>query len=287
MKIGAHEITRNGRTFVVAEIGINHSGNVEQACALIRAAHSAGADAVKFQKRTIEIVYTPDERARLRESPFGTTNGDLKWGLELGRDDYDRIDALCHALGIPWFASPWDVESVAFLAQYDLPAMKVASACVTDYELLRAIATVGCDVIMSTGMSTGTEIDRARACFSHCRPLGLLACTASYPAAIEDLHLARIGTLHDRFRHDVIGWSGHEVGVWSSLCAVVLGARIIERHFTLDRSMWGSDQAASLEPHAFAKLVREIRDFETALGTGDLRVLDCEVAVREKLRRVK
>lgn len=287
MRVGLHDIRRDGRrTFVVSEIGINHNGDLTLAKELIRAAHLAGADAVKFQKRTVEIVYTPEDLARPRESPFGSTNGDLKHGLEFGRREYDEIDFECRRLGLAWFASPFDVDALKFLLSYDVPAVKIASPCVTDHELLALVArTKTTPVIMSTGMSTLPEITHARSMLPN--EVALLSCVSSYPAAIDDLNLSRIATLRDTFPHDVIGYSGHEVSIWTTLCAVALGARIVERHFTLDRTMWGSDHAASLEPKAFAKLVVEIRDFERALGRGVFRRLPCEQAPWEKLRRYK
>lgn len=284
MKIGNFEIN-NGRCFVVSEIGINHNGSVDIAKKLIDAAKEAGADAVKFQKRTVEIVYSPEELDRPRESHFGNTNRDLKLGLEFGRREYDEIDRHCREKEILWFASPWDTESVKFLEQFGVPCYKVASACITDKELLKAINETKKPVIVSTGMSTRFQVDEVYDCIE--APVAFLACTGAYPANIIDLNLERIHTLQKLYPRIPIGYSGHEVGIWSSLCAVAMGACIVERHLTLDRAMWGSDQAASLEPMAFAKLVTEIRDFEKARGSGELRLLDCEVEVMKKLRRVK
>jgi N-acetylneuraminate synthase len=272
--------------YVIAELGINHGGSVETAKKLIDAAKEAGADAVKFQKRTVELVYTSEELLRPRESPFGTTNGDLKHALELSYQDYSEIDAYCKEKEITFFASPWDVESVKFLEQFDVPFYKVASACITDHDLLRAICLTRKPVIISTGMSERADIEWALK-FAHWAKVAILACTAAYPASVVDLNLKRIHTLMNFYPEIPIGYSGHEVGVWSTLCAVVLGACIVERHLTLDRSMWGSDQAASLEPHAFKLLVREIRDWEKACGSGELGVMECERPQLEKLRRFK
>ena len=271
--------------FVVAELGINHNGSVELACDLIRAAREAGADAVKFQKRTVDVVYTAEELARPRENPFGATNGDLKRGLEFGQDEYEQIDDWCFFNDIHWFASPWDVGSVEFLQKFDVPWYKVASACLTDIDLLRAINKTGKPVIVSTGMSNLEQVDVA--VFELFAISGLLVCTSTYPAKVEELNLARIHTLMELYPELRIGYSGHEVGIWTTLCAVAMGAEIVERHLTLDRSMWGSDQAASLEPKAFKKLVEEIRTFEQAFGDGELRVLDSERPILEKLRRFK
>lgn len=281
----------NGRCFVVAELGINHNGSIEIAKKLIDAAKAAGADAVKFQKRTISIVYSTEELARPRENPFGETNGHLKRGLEFNFDEFTEIDTYCREKEILWFASPWDTDSVKFLEQFGVPCYKVASACLTDLGLLQAIEYTEKPVIMSTGMSTKEQIDNAldelaHISFPHAK-IALLACTGAYPAAIVDLNLERLHTLQLLFKNIPIGYSGHEVGIWSTLCAVAMGACIVERHLTLDRSMWGSDQAASLEPMAFGKLVTEIRDFEKARGSGELRLLECEIEVMKKLRRVK
>lgn len=271
--------------FVVAELGINHNGSVELACDLIRAAREAGADAVKFQKRTVDVVYTAEELARPRENPFGATNGDLKRGLEFGQDEYEQIDDWCFFNDIHWFASPWDVGSVEFLQKFDVPWYKVASACLTDIDLLRAINKTGKPVIVSTGMSNLEQVDVA--VFELFAISGLLVCTSTYPAKVEELNLARIHTLMELYPELRIGYSGHEVGIWTTLCAVAMGAEIVERHLTLDRSMWGSDQAASLEPKAFKKLVEEIRTFERAFGDGEFRVLESEKPILEKLRRFK
>ena len=272
--------------FVVAELGINHNGSVEIAKQLIDAAVAAGANAVKFQKRTVEVVYTPEELARPRENPFGKTNGDLKRGLEFSFEDYCEISDHCDVKEIQWFASPWDVESVAFLKGFGVPFYKVASACITDKALLSAITTTEKPVIISTGMSDEYQISDAVDFFGD-TPMAILACTSTYPAAIVELNLARIYKLQQMFPRDTIGYSGHEVGIWSTLCAVAMGAKVVERHLTLDRAMWGSDQAASLEPPAFAKLITEIRDFEKAYGTEVLECLESERPILEKLRRVK
>jgi N-acetylneuraminate synthase len=276
--------------YIVAEIGLNHNGSLDTAKKLIDAAVDAGANAVKFQKRTVDVVYTAEELARPRESPFGETNGDLKRGLEFGFEDYQAIDGYCYARnqdGITWFASPWDVESVKFLEQFDVPFYKVASACVTDYELLKAIDETGKPVIVSTGMSSNIEIEKACECALAHVNLAILVCTATYPSALKDLRLERIREMKYRYPECPIGWSHHAVSPWPALCAAVLGAKIIECHLTLDRSSWGSDQSASLEPAAFKKLITEIRDWEIARGDGTIGMIESERPIMEKLRRFR
>jgi N-acetylneuraminate synthase len=270
--------------FIVAEIGINHNGDVELAKKLVDAAVAAGCDAVKFQKRTVDIVFTADELSSLRPSPFGRTNGDLKRALELGYDDYAEIDRHCRERKIPWFASCWDQPSVDFIQEFNPPCFKVASACLTDDDLLRYIRTTGLPMLLSTGMSSPEQIDHAVDVAGD-EALVLLHCTSAYPAKVEELNLNVIPWLGQRYGVPV-GYSGHEVGLASTLAAVALGACLIERHITLDRAMWGSDQAASVEGQGFARLVRDIRAVSQALGDGVKRVYESESLVREKLRRV-
>lgn len=283
VKIGNRWVGDGEPCFVVAEIGINHNGDVELAKRLIDAAVLAGCDAVKFQKRTIEVVYTPEELARPRESPFGTTNGDLKRGLEFGQEEYEIIDKYCKERNILWFASCWDEGSVDFIDQFDPPCYKIASACLTDDNLLRYTRSKGKPIILSTGMSTMDQIRHAVGILG-LDDLVVLHCTSTYPSKPEELNLSMIRTLQKEFDCP-IGYSGHEVGLATTLAAVVLGAKVVERHITLDRAMWGSDQAASVEPHGFARLVRDIRVFERALGDGVKRVYESEVPVMKKLRR--
>lgn len=268
---------------VVAEIGINHNGSLETALALMRVAKESGADAVKFQKRTVELVYTPEELAAPRESVFGRTNGDLKRGLEFGVAEYDQISAEAKRLGLDWSASPWDVPSVHFLAQMGVPWIKVPSALLTNQEILTACVRTGIPIWLSTGMSTEREITEAlsRAC-----PSVILHCHSAYPSPIEELNLSYLSYLTTLQRLGYrIGYSSHTTSPWPCLMAVCLGARVVEAHLTLDRTMWGSDQAASLEPAAFAKLVTEIRTFERAYGDGVKRVWDSELPAKKKLRR--
>jgi len=274
------------KTKVVAEIGINHNGDINIAKDLIDVAVDAGCDVAKFQKRTVSEVYSVEELARPRESPFGKTNGDLKHGLEFDLSQYSEINRHCILKGIEWTASPWDVESVAFLDSFGVPYMKVASACITDMKLLRAINKTNRDVMISTGMSTEEQIQAAVDVFEHDR-ISLLACTSTYPCELDELNLERINTLKELYPRLKIGYSNHYPGPWPSLCAVAMGAEILEVHITLSRSMWGSDQASSLEPTALKKLCREIRDFEIAKGSGDIGILESEKPILEKLRRFK
>jgi N-acetylneuraminate synthase len=270
--------------FIVAEIGINHNGDVNLAKRLISVAVAAGCDAVKFQKRTIEVVYTPEELAKPRENPFGETNGDLKRGLEFGLEEYREIDAFCKSIKMTWFASPWDEGSVDFLEQFNLPVYKIASPSLTDDHLLRHIRKTGKPVILSSGMSTLQEIDRAIEVLGK-ENLLLMHATSTYPASYDELNLRAIPTLAARYGVPV-GYSGHETGIPTSVCAVALGACCVERHITMDRAMWGSDHAASLEPNGITRLVRDIRLWEQAKGDGVKRVFEREIPIIKKLRRV-
>jgi N-acetylneuraminate synthase len=282
--IGRRRVGPDQPVFVVAEIGINHSGSLAQALRLIAAAAAAGCDAVKLQKRTVTAVYTAAELAQPRTSPFGETNGDLKRGLEFGRDEYVAIDRACADAGLLWFASCWDVGAVDFIDEFHPPCYKIASPCLTDHALLRRHRATGAPVLLSTGMSTIEEIDAAVQVLGRDR-LMLMHCTSSYPSQVDELNLRMIPQL--RQRYDVpVGYSGHEVGLSTTVAAVALGAVAVERHLTLDRAMWGSDQAASVEPDGFARLVKYVRAVERALGDGVKRVYDSELPARRKLRRV-
>ena len=283
VRIGDRFVGVGEPCFVVAEIGINHNGDLELAEKLIDAAVAAGADAVKFQKRTIETVYSAAELERPRVSPFGETNGDLKRGLEFGRSEYERIDLHCRTAGIMWFASCWDEDSVDLIAEFEPPCFKIASACLTDVGLLRHHRKYRYPIILSTGMSTLKQIDEAVSTLGKDQ-LILMHSVSTYPASYEDLNLLAIRELGDRYGVPV-GYSGHEVGLAASLAASVLGACAIERHLTLDRAMWGSDQAASVEPHGFARLVRDIRAVSVALGDGEKKLLPNELSVLKRLRR--
>ena len=277
-------LARPGTCLVVAEIGINHNGSLTTALAMVAAAKAAGCAAVKFQKRTVAVVYTPAELARPRESPFGTTNGDLKRGLELSQADYAAIDAEAKRLALPWFASCWDTGALADISEFDLPAYKVASASLTDTVLLRATAARGKPVILSTGGSTDAEVDHAVDVLGPALSC-ILHCVAIYPAENDQLNLRAMDTLRRRYGLPV-GYSGHERGLPPSVAAAAMGACMIERHFTLDRASWGSDQAASVEPQGMARLVRDVGIVLTAQGDGTRRVLPGEAATMAKLRRV-
>ncbi|NNE69408.1 MAG: N-acetylneuraminate synthase [Rhodothermales bacterium] len=272
------------RVFVIAEIGINHNGDLSLAKQLINQAKAAGCDAVKFQKRDIDQVYTAEYLAGPRESPWGTTQREQKAGLEFGEDEYNAIDAYCRHLGIPWFASAWDVDSLDFLARYDLPYNKVASAMVTHPGFMEAIAREGKPTFLSTGMCGFEEVDTAvRTLQSGGCEVILLHSVSTYPAAEEDLNLAVMASLRERYGLPV-GYSGHEASVSPSVVAASMGAVAIERHITLDRAMYGSDQAASLELSGLLQLVGAIRKIPMVVGDGTKRVLDAERSVAAKLR---
>jgi len=284
VKIGNRVVGDGQPCFIVAEIGVNHNGDLDLARKLISAAHLAGCEAVKFQKRTVEVVYTPEELAQSRENPFGPTNGHLKRGLEFNPADYAAIDHFCRTLKIPWFASCWDEASVDFIAQFDPPCFKIASASLTDDPLLQYHRLHDKPIILSTGMSTLDQIEHAVQVLGE-DDLILMHATSTYPAKTEELNLSCIAYFRERY--DIpIGYSGHEVGLQTSLAAAVLGANIIERHVTLDRAMWGSDQAASVEPNGLARLVRDIHTVEKAMGNGLKQVFDSELPSLKKLRRV-
>jgi len=271
--------------YVVGEIGINHNGDFDIARQLIDVAAAAGCDAVKFQKRTIDVVYSAEELAAPRENPFGTTNGDLKRGLEFGKEEYEEIDSHCREEGIAWMASCWDEGAVDFIERYSPPCYKIASASLTDDALLAYTRAKGRPIVLSTGMSTLAEIDHAVEVLGK-EDLILLHTTSTYPAMYEELELAVIPELRKRYRVPV-GYSGHETGVATSVAAVAMGACFVERHITLERSMWGSDQAASLGPSGLIRMIRDLRLVEIAMGTGEKRVFDSELPIIDKLRRVK
>jgi N-acetylneuraminate synthase len=284
VKIGNRLVGEGQPCLVVAEIGINHNGDIDLAKRLISVAVAAGCDAVKFQKRSVDVVYTAEELAKPRENPFGPTNGDLKRALEFGYDDYSDIDAFCKSVKILWFASPWDEGSVDFMEKFDTPVYKIASASLTDDDLLKYIRKSGKPVIVSTGMSTYEEIDHAVEVLGK-KDLILLHTTSTYPASYDELNLRAIPALAARYGVPV-GYSGHETGIPTSVAAVVLGACCVERHITMDRAMWGSDQAASLEPNGISRLVRDIRLWEQSRGDGIKRVFEREIPIIKKLRRV-
>ena len=270
--------------FIIAEIGINHNGDLKLAKRLINQAKAAGCDAVKFQKRTLDVVYSQDYLASPRESPWGTTQRAQKERLEFGREEYDAIDAYCQHLDIPWFASAWDVPSLAFLAPYDLPYNKVASPLVTNRPFLEAVANEGKPTFLSTGMSDIEAVDQAVRILRDggCR-LILLHSVSTYPANESDLNLAVMESLAERYDLPV-GYSGHEAAVSPSIVAAAIGAVAIERHITLDRAMYGSDQAASLELSGLLNLVGAVRKIPVVLGDGTKRVIPGEEVIAAKLR---
>ncbi len=273
--------------YVIAEIGLNHNGDVDLATRLIDVAADAGADAVKFQKRTPDIATPVHMRDVERETPWGTmTYLEYRHRVEFDREQYIAIGDHATLRGLAWFASPWDEPSVAFLEELNVAAYKVASASVTDLKLLRAIGATGRPVILSTGMSTMEQIDIAVETLDCLERLVVLHATSTYPMPPEEANLRMIPVLAERYPGVPIGYSGHERGLQISLAAAALGATVIERHLTLDRTMWGSDHAASLEPQGFEHLVRDVRIIEEALGDGVKRVQPGEHAPMAKLRRV-
>jgi N-acetylneuraminate synthase len=285
VKIGNRIVGDSQPCMVVAEIGINHNGDLDIARQLIGASRLSGCEIVKFQKRSIDVVYTPEELAKPRENPFGTTNGDLKRGLEFGQSDYKAVDEYCELHKILWMASCWDEGSVDFVEAFDPPCYKIASASLTDSKLLKHHAATKKPLILSTGMSTLGEIDKAIEVIGTDNVI-LMQATSTYPSKSEELNLRAIPALKERYGIPV-GYSGHEVGLATSVAAVVLGACMVERHITIDRAMWGSDQAASVEPHGFTKLIRDIRAVEAALGDGNKVRYESEEPILTKLRRVK
>ncbi|MGV4929490.1 N-acetylneuraminate synthase family protein [Streptomyces sp. BHT-5-2] len=284
--LGDREVGPGRPVYVTGEIGINHNGDLENAFALIDAAADAGCDAVKFQKRTPEICTPRDQWDIERDTPWGRmTYIDYRHRVEFEEDGYRAIDEYCGKRGIAWFASPWDVESVAFLEKFDVPCYKVASASLTDDELLRAMRATGRPVILSTGMSTPKQIRHAVEVLGSDN-IVLCHATSTYPAKAEELNLRMIHTLQAEYPNVPIGYSGHETGLQTTLAAVALGAAFVERHITLDRAMWGSDQAASVEPQGLTRLVRDIRTIEESLGDGVKKVYESELGPMKKLRRV-
>jgi N-acetylneuraminate synthase len=284
VEIGGRRIGRGEPVYVIGEIGINHNGDLGVAKKLIDVAVFAGCDAVKFQKRTPELCVPPEQRDVMRETPWGTmTYLDYRYRVEFDVDDYRAIDAHCRERDIQWFASPWDEPSVDFLEQFNPVCYKIASASITDDSLLKHVSATERPVILSSGMSTMEEI---RGAVLTCDPERVLLAhsTSSYPCPPDELNLRMIETL-DREFDCPIGYSGHEVGLQTTVAARVLGATFIERHITLDRAMWGTDQAASIEPLGLQRLVRDLHVTEQALGDGIKRVYDSELPIRAKLRR--
>jgi len=284
VQIGNCEVGPNQPVYIVAEIGINHNGDLDIAKKLIDAAVLAGCGAVKFQKRTPELCVPPEQRDVVRETPWGMmTYMEYRYRVEFGYDEYVQIDEHCADRGIDWFASCWDEPSIEFIEQFSPACYKIASASLTDDGLLSRLRDTGRPAVLSTGMSTMTEIRHAVSLLDIDR-LIITHSTSTYPCKPEELNLRMIQTLQREFDCP-IGYSGHEVGLQTTCAAVALGACLVERHITLDRAMWGSDQAASVEPHGLARLTRDIRIIQTALGNGEKCVYESEISVMNKLRR--
>lgn len=283
ISIGNRKVGNGHPCYIIAEIGINHNGDIEIAKKLIDLAKVAGCDAVKFQKRTVDVVYSAEELAKPRESPYGNTNGDLKYGLEFELEEYQEIDRYCKEKKIDWFASCWDESSVDFIDKFGVLCYKIASASLTDDKLMRHTRSKGRPIILSTGMSTLEQVDHVVEILDK-NDLVMLHTTSTYPANYDELNLSVIPMLRERYGVPV-GYSGHETGIATSVAAVALGACIIERHITLDRAMWGSDHAASLGPSGILQMVRDIRLLEMAMGDGIKRVIEREMPVIKKLRR--
>ena len=280
----ANKIIGDGHPcFVTAEIGINHNGSVMQAKKLIDMAISVGCDAVKFQKRTIDVVYTKEELAKERQSVFGETNGDLKRGLEFGYEQYKEINDYCNQKGIIWYASCWDEQSVDFIEQFNPPCYKIASASLTDDNLLKYVRKMGKPIFLATGMSTMEQIQHAVDILGE-DDLIIYHCTSTYPTELREINLKVITKLREIYNCP-IGFSGHEKGILPTIMSAMLGANAVERHITTDRTLWGSDQAASLEKEGLGRIVRDIHQIPTILGDGKKIVYDSELPIIKKLRR--
>jgi N-acetylneuraminate synthase len=286
IKLGDRAVGDGQPAYIIAEIGINHNGDLQVARQMIDAAVHAGADAVKFQKRTPEVCTPLEQQKQMRETPWGyITYLEYRCKVEFDEAQYREIDLYCRQKGISWLVSVWDEPSVEFMQGFDTPAYKVPSASLTDHDLLRRVRSTGKPMILSTGMSTLAQIHKAVDVVGE-EKLAILHCTSTYPCEPEELNLKMVDTLRGEFPNNPIGYSGHEVGLVPSAVAVALGACLVERHLTLDRAMWGSDQAASVEPGGFERLVKYIRVTEAALGDGVKKVYDSEKASMARLRRV-
>ena len=287
MNLGNKHLNKTSPTYIIAEIGINHNGDIELAKQLIKIAKDSGCDAVKFQKRNPDVCVPEKQKSVMRETPWGyITYLDYKYKVEFEKKEYDIIDEYCKQLNIHWFASPWDVDSVQFLSQYDLPALKVPSASLNDTDLLLAMKKTKSPIIISTGMSTQQEVDDAINLLSDTQ-LAILHCVSTYPTPPEELNLNVLKTFQKNYPNLIVGYSGHETGLSTTYAAVALGAKIVERHITLDRAMWGTDHSASIEPQGLKTLVSNIRDIEVAMGDGIKNITAGELPIREKLRRVQ
>ncbi len=285
VKIGNKTIGENHPTFIVGEIGINHNGDLDIAKKLIDVGLFAGCDAVKFQKRNPDLAVPDHQKQKLKKTPWGEMPYiEYKKRIEFGEEEYRVIDQYAKQKEIMWFVSPWDEDSVGFLEKFNVPCYKIASALLTDHKLLIKVRELGKPILLSTGMSTPEQIDQAIEVLDGTDNLVILHCNSSYPARNDELNLRVIETLNDQYDCP-IGYSGHETGLQTTYAAVALGAALVERHITLDRAMWGTDQAASVEPFGLLRLVRDIRAIDVALGDGKIRVYESEVPVMEKLRR--
>ena len=278
----------NNQIYIIAEIGINHNGSLKIAKQLIDIAKVAGCDVVKFQKRNPDVCVPEHQKTIMRETPWGRMSYlNYKYKVEFDKSDYDEIDLYCKSKNIKWSASPWDIDSLNFLNQYKIPFIKIPSALLTDLNLIKESAKISKELIISTGMSTIKEIDEAvktiKATNSNCK-YSILHCNSSYPAPIKDLNLKCINTLQKRYKCKV-GYSGHEFGLTTTIASICMGATIIERHITLDRTMWGTDQMCSVEPQGLIKLVRGIKELNMALGDGEKKVTEKEIEIRKKLRK--
>jgi len=283
--VGNAVIGEGAPVFIIAEIGINHNGSIEVAKKMIDGAVRAGCDAVKFQKRTPELCVPKEQQNVMRETPWGyITYLDYRRKVEFGFNEYAEIDRVCKDMNIQWFASCWDIPSVEFMKQFDVPLYKVSSAMLTDKKLLACIKSSGAPIMISTGMSTMQEIEEAVELIGE-ENLFLAHTTSAYPCIDEELNLRMISTLKNRFPKAIIGYSGHEIGLPTTVAAVALGAHFVERHITLERAMWGTDQAASVELHGLEILVRNIRCVEEAMGDGTKRLYASEIAAQKKMRR--
>ncbi|HET6824210.1 MAG TPA: N-acetylneuraminate synthase family protein [Anaerolineales bacterium] len=286
IKIGNRMVGDGHPAYIIAEIGINHNGDLRIARQMIDAAVHAGVDAVKFQKRTPEIATPPEQRNQMRETPWGYISYlDYRYKVEFGEEQYREIDRYCKEKGIAWMVSVWDQDSVDFMEQFDTPAYKIPSASLTDFDLIRKARATGKPLILSSGMSTMEQIHQGVKIAGE-SDLLLMHCTSTYPCEPEELNLRMIETLRREFPDIPVGYSGHEVGLVPTAVAVALGACMVERHLTLDRAMWGSDQAASVEPWGFETLVKYIRVTERSIGDGVKKVYASEQPSLKRLRRV-
>lgn len=283
VELGGRPVGTGHPTYVIAEIGINHNGSLDVAKKLIDVAKSCGCDAVKFQKRNPEKCVPAEMRDKMRETPWGYISYlEYRYKVEFGQDEFQQIDNYCRAQKIQWFVSCWDPDSVEFIKQFDTPCIKIPSASLTDRELLESVKSSGTPAMLSTGMSSMDQIEAAVALLG-VEDLLLAHATSTYPCPKEELNLLMIPVLQKKYDCP-IGYSGHEVGLATTVAAVALGACFIERHITLDRAMWGSDQAASMEPQGLRRMIKDIRSIEAALGDGVKRVYDSEVIAASRLR---